>query len=123
MTMEKGLAVIEVNETGTKGFYIDQDALDFARLNARTDKHRKEAEKAQKKVARNRSKAEKAKAQRKAYTLRTVRDVLICCAICWAVYWAGTAELAQPIITIPISLFFLCAACVRFGTWYGKVVK
>lgn len=123
MTFERGLAVIEKNDTETKGFYIDQDALEFARLNARTDKHRKDAEKAQKKATRIHSKAEKAKAERKAYTLKTVRDVLACCAICGAVCWAGTAELAQPIITFPVSLFFLCAACVRFGAWYGKVVK
>lgn len=123
MTMEKGLAVIEVNETGTKGFYIDQDALDFARLNARTEKRRKEAEQAEKKADRNRSKAEQAKAQRKAYTLRTVRDVLISCAICVGVCWAGIAGLVHPIVFIPVSIFCLCVACVRFGAWFGKVVK
>lgn len=123
MTMEKGLAVIEVNETGTKGFYIDQDALDFARLNARADKHRKEATNAQKKADRNRSKAEKANAKRKAYTLKTFSRILANCGICCASAWAGIAGMIHPAIFIPVCLFCLCVACIRFGAWYGKVVK
>lgn len=123
MTFEKGLAVVEVNDTETKGFYIDQEALEFARMNARTEKHRKEAENDHKKATRSQSKAEKVKAERKAYTLRTVRDVLISCAICGGAAWAGKAGLIHPTIFIPVSIFCLCAACVRFGVWYGKAVK
>lgn len=123
MTFERGLAVIESNETGTTGFFIDQDALEFARLNARADKHRKEAEKAQKKVACKNSKAAKAKAQRKAYTWKTVGCILADFAICGAVTWAGIAGLIHPIISAPVSVFCLCVACVRFGTWFGRVVK
>jgi hypothetical protein len=123
MTFERGLAVIEANETGTKGFFIDQDALEFARLNARTDKHRKETEKAQKKAACKNSKAAKAKAQRKAYTWKTVGCILAECAICGAVTWAGIAGLIHPIISAPVSVFCLCVACVRFGAWFGRVAK
>lgn len=123
MTFEKGLAVIEMNDTETKGFYIDQDALEFARLNARTDKHRKETEKVQKKADRSHSKAEKVKAQRKAYTLRSVGYILANCAVCGATAWAGIAGMIHPTIFIPVSIFCLCAACIRFGAWFGKVVK
>lgn len=123
MTFEKGLAVIEVNDTETKGFYIDQDALEFARLNARADKHRKEAEKAQKKVSSKNSKAAKAQAQRKAYTWKIAGCILADCAICGAVTWAGIAGLIHPIISAPVSVFCLCVACVRFGAWFGRVVK
>lgn len=123
MTFERGLAVIEANETETKGFFIDQDALEFARLNARLDKQRKEAEKAQKKVACKNSKAAKAKAQRKAYTLKTVGSILANCAICGAVAWAGIAGMIHPIISAPVSIFCLCVACVRFGAWFGRVMN
>ena len=123
MNFERGLAVIEANETGTTGFFIDQDALEFARLNARADKHRNEAEKAQKKTACKNSKAAKAKAERKAYTLKTVGYILANCAICGAVTWAGIAGLIHPIISAPVSIFCLCVACVRFGAWFGRVVK
>lgn len=123
MTFEKGLAVIEANETGTTGFFIDQDALEFARLNARVAKHRKEAEKAQRKAACKNSKAAKAKAQRKAYTWKTAGYILANCTICGAVTWAGIAGLIHPIISAPVSVFCLCVACVRFGAWYGKVAK
>jgi hypothetical protein len=123
MTFERGLAVIEATETETKGFFIDQDALEFARLNAKLDKQRNEAEKAQKKAACKNSKAAKAKAQRKAYTLKTFGYILANCAICGAVTWAGIAGMIHPIISIPVSIFCLCVACVRFGLWFGRVVK
>ena len=123
MTFEKGLAVVEVNDTETKGFFIDQDALEFARLNAKLDKQRKENEKAQKKVVCKNSKAAKAKAQRKAYTLKTAGYVLANCITCGAVAWAGIVGLIHPIISIPVSIFCLCVACVRFGAWFGRVVK
>jgi hypothetical protein len=123
MTFERGLAVIETNDTETKGFFIDQDALEFARLNAKLDKQRMANEKAQKKVACKQSKAAKAKAQRKAYTLKTVGYILANCAICGAVTWAGIAGLIHPIISAPVSVFCMCVACVRFGAWFGRVVK
>jgi hypothetical protein len=123
MTIEKGLAVVEVNDTETKGFFIDQDALEFARLNAKLDKQRMANEKAQKKVACKQSKAAKAKAQRKAYTLKTFGYILANCTACGAVTWAGIAGLIHPIISAPVSVFCLCVACVRFGAWFGRVVK
>lgn len=123
MTFEKGLAVVEVNDTQTKGFFIDQDALEFARLNAKLDKQRKEATTAQKKADRKNSKAAKAKAQRKAYTIKTACYVLANCAISVATGWAGIAGLIHPIISAPVSVFCLCVACVRFGAWFGRVVK
>jgi hypothetical protein len=123
MTFEKGLAVIEATDTETKSFFIDQDALEFARLNAKLDKQRNEAEKAQKKADRKHTKAEKAKAERKAYTLKTAGRVLLNCAISVATGWAGIAGLVHPIISASVSVFCLCVACVRFGTWFGRVVK
>lgn len=123
MTFEKGLAVIESTDTETKGFFIDQDALEFARLNAKLDKQRNEAEKAQKKDACKKSKAAKAKAQRKAYTIKTACYILANCAVCAATGWAGIAGLIHPIIAIPVSIFCLCVACVRFGAWFGRVMN
>ena len=123
MTFERGLAVIEANEAGTTGFFIDQDALEFARLNAKLDKQRMANEKAQKKVACKNIKAAKAKAQRKTYTLDTFGRILLNCAVCVATGWAGIAGLIHPIIAAPVSVFCLCVACVRFGAWFGRVVQ
>lgn len=123
MTFEKGLAVIETTDTETKGFFIDQDALEFARLNAKLDKQRTENEKVQKKVACKNSRAAKAKAQRKAYTIKSISYILANCAVCGATVWAGIAGLIHPVVFIPLSILSLCNACVRFGLWFGRVVK
>ncbi len=120
MTMNKGLAVIEVNDVETKGFYIDQDALEFARLNAKIKKRIDKATKAKKKATTTRTKAKKAKAERKAYAVKAVGRILLNYAICGGVAWAGIAGMIHPIIYVPVSLFCLCAACLRLGLWFGR---
>lgn len=121
--MERGLAIIEKTDTETKGFYIDQDALEFARQNARTKKHIAHAEAVQRKAEQDRKKAEKVEAQRKAYNLNTAKHILIHGGIIGAVAWFGAAGMIHPAICIPVSLFCLCAACLRLGAWFGRSAK
>lgn len=121
--MQNGLAIIEKTENETKGFYIDQDALEFARLNARTNNRISKAEAVNCEADLKRSMAEKMAARRKAYTVKTFAYVLTNCAVCGAVAWAGTAGMIHPVISIPVSIFCLCVACVRFGAWFGRVAR
>lgn len=120
MTMNKGLAVIEVNDTETKGFYIDQDALEFARLNAKIKKRIDNAIKANKKATTKRTKTEKANAERKAYNAKTVGRIMLNCTISGGAAWAGIAGMIHPIIYVPVSLFCLCVACLHLGAWFSK---
>ena len=128
--MQNGIAIIEKTDAETKGFYIDQDAVEFARLYTRTKKHianaeavRREAEAVRREADRQHRKSEKMAARRKAYTLNTFGYVLTNCAVCGAVAWAGMAGMIHPIIYFPVGIFCLCAACVRFGSWFGRVAK
>lgn len=132
--MERGLAIIEKTDTETKGFYIDQDVLEFARLytrtkkriadaEARTKKRIAHAEAVQRKAEQSRKKAEKDEAKRKAYNRNTTKHILIYSGIIGAVAWAGTAGMIHPVNCIPVSVFCLCAACLRLGAWLGKVTK
>ena len=121
--MQNGLAIIEMTDTETMSVYIDQDALECARLNAKVSKRLNEAKKAKQEVDRKHRKAEKAAAQRKAYNIKTFSHILISAAIVWAVTWAGIAGMIHPFIYIPVALFCLCAACVRLGAWFGRVAK
>ena len=119
-----GLAIIEKTDTETKGFFIDQDAIECARLNALTKKRIAHAEAVKRKADQTRRKAEKAaekaEARRKAYNLNTAKHILIHSGIIGAVAWAGTAGMIHPAICIPVGLFCLCAVCVRLGAWFGK---
>ena len=119
--MENGLAIIEKTDTETKGFYIDQDALECARLNAKVNKRLAEAAKDQKAAERKHRRAEATKAKRKAYTANALRTVLYRTAICGAAVWAGMAGMIHPAIFIPVALISLCAACLRLGALFGKV--
>ena len=120
--MEKGLMVIEKNDMETRGFYIDQDALECARFNAKVNKRLAEAAKAKQEAERKHKRAEAAKAKQKAYTMNAAKAVLFRLAICTAAVWAGTAGLVHPVIYIPVVLVSLCAACLRLGALFGKVV-
>lgn len=118
--MEKGLAIIEVNEAETRSIFVDKDALECARLYARTKKRLAHAEAVRRKADQTRRKNERAEARRKAYNLNTVKHILIYGGIAGAVTWATTAEMIHPAICIPVSLFCLCAACLRLGAWFGR---
>lgn len=121
--MKNGLAIIEKTDTETKGFYIDQDALEFSRLNARINKRIAKAEADICEADRQYRKSEKMAARRKAYNIKTIGYILSNCAVCGAVTWAGMSGLIHPIISIPVGIFCLCVACVRFGAWFGRVAK
>lgn len=122
--MKKGMAIIEVSDTEVKGIHIDQEALEFARQNAkirkRSAKEANEKRKVEQQKEREYQKLRKAEARRKAYTVSTIKAVLSCCGVAGAVTLAGMAELIHPIVFIPVSLFCLCAACLRLGAWFGK---
>ena len=113
--MQNGLAIIEMTDTGTKGLYIDQDALEFSRLNAKTKKRIAKAEAEKRESIRQHNKAEKAKARHKAQTISHVKAIVSFGAVFCGSAWAGLAGMIHPAIFIPVSLFCLCAACVRFG--------
>lgn len=121
--MQNGLAIIEKTDTTTKGFFIDQDTIEFARLNANTKKHIAQAEAEQRKVNHSRNKAEKAEAKRKAYNRNSAVYVLMRLATIGVMALAGTAGMIHPAICIPVALFCLCTACVRLGAWLGRAAK
>ena len=121
--MERGLAVLEVNDTETTAIFFDQDVVEFARLNAQTKKRLAEAERAQRATADNRRKAEKAQARRKAYNLATAGYVLSRSIIAGGAAWAGAAGMIHPIISLPVVLYCLCTASARLGVWFGKNSK
>lgn len=121
--MQNGLAIIKKTDNGTKGFHLDQETIEFARLNALTKKRIERAAAERRMEIQNRRKAEKAEARRKAYTVKAVGQIVAHIAACYAVVWGGQAEMIHPTIAVPVSLFFLCAACVRFGVWLVKESK
>ena len=125
--MEKGMAIIEVNDTETKGFYIDQDALEFARQNAKTKKRVERMEAERREAAAKHRKAVKAKArekaQRKAYTIKTIKYVAVRAFITAALAAAVTADLASLYLFIPVFIICLSSACLRLGAWFVRGAK
>lgn len=129
--MQKGMAIIENTGAETKAVFIDHEVLECARLNSRTEKRVAEAKKEHKKFQNNQRKAEKAyqlaqrKAEKeheqfKAFTLKTLKDVLICGGIIGLAVWGGYVGMIHPVIAIPVLLICLSIASVKAGIWFGK---
>ena len=118
--MNNGLAIIEVNESETRSVFIDQDALECAKLNALTKKRIAQAEKAEREVARQQRRADKMAAKRKAYNAQTANYILGRCIVAVAATMAMCAGLIHPFVSVPVAAICLGAACVRFGTWLGR---
>lgn len=123
MNMQKGMAVIERDDVKTSAIFFDHEVVEFARFAAQTKKNIAKAEAEQREAERNRRKAEKAKARRRAYTLNTFGYVLIRGGVSVVAALAGMAGLIHPAIYIPVIVACLCAACLRMGLWFGRMVK
>lgn len=118
--MEKGMAIIENTGAETKAVFIDQEALECARLNKRTEKRVTESKNAQKEDQRIQRKAEKEQARFRAFTMKTLKDVLICGGIIGLASFGAYNGMIHPAIAIPVMLFCLCTASVKAGIWFGK---
>lgn len=118
--MENGMAIFERNEAETKTVFIEQDALECDRLNNRTEKRIAEAEKEQKENQRIQRKAEKEQARFRAFTMKTLKDVLICGGIIGLAVYGRYSGMIHPAIAIPVILICLCTASVKVGVWFGR---
>lgn len=121
--MQNGMAIIECDDTKTNAVFIDHEVVEFARLSAKTKKRLAKAEADQRNESRIRRREEKIIARRRAYTLKTIYQVLTCGGLCFGAAWAGTAGLIHPAIYIPVIAVGLCVSCVRLGLWFGRMVK
>lgn len=118
--MEKGMAIIEMNEAETKAVFIDQEALECARLNSRTEKRVAEAQNVQEQNNRIQRKAEKEQARFRAFTMKTLKDVSICSGIIGLAAYGVYSEMINPAIAIPVMLICFCISSVKAGIWFGK---
>lgn len=118
--MEKGIAIVERNDTETKAVFIDKETIEFAWLNALTKDRIAKAE-ANKRVEQRKAKAaRKENNRRKAYKLNTVKHILVHSGIIGGVVLAGTTGMIHPFICTPVALFSLCSICLRVGAWFGR---
>jgi Flp pilus assembly protein TadB len=112
----------------------NKEEAEFDRLNARTDERIEEANEkqshadliirqAEEEARKKALKEEKLKAQRKAYSNKSFASVVSLTLLSGAVLWAGMAQMIHPTLWVGASIICLCAACVRFGVWYGRVTK
>jgi hypothetical protein len=111
-----GVAIIERTDNGTHGVFIDQETIECARLNARTQKRIQEAAMRQQ-MARRKEK------HRKDYNRTAAKYVLLRCGILGASVWALATGFAHPVICFPVALYALCAVCVQLGAWFGRAAK
>lgn len=112
--MEKGMAIIERNDIQTKAIFIDYEAIEFARQNARTNKRVADAKDAK-------HKAKKAQERKRAFIRNTIAYMLTRGGVIVAAAVAANAGLVHPVISAPVIILCLCAVCIRFGLWLGKV--
>ena len=118
--MNKGLAIVEVNDTETKTVFLDHEVVEFARLHAKTKKRIAKEERDKRIAATMKRNAEKAAARRRAYNIETICYVLIRCGIALAAGCCCAAGLVHPLIGIAVAVFCLCGACLRVGEWIGR---
>ena len=107
--MLNGLLTIEKIGDHVKSVFVDQEVLECARLNKRTNAR-----------ISKQKKEHAAKLHRKKCMRKTANRILAEACFGGAVAWAGSAGLIAPVIWIPVSIISVCVACMRLGMWFGR---
>lgn len=118
-----GMAILEKDDVQTKAVFIEQEALERARLNVKAKKNAAERDRKQKEADDSRRKAEKAEARRMAYNASTVKYLATRCIISGVMAGGWYAGLIHPVIAAPIALICLCAASMRLGEWRARTYQ
>lgn len=107
-----------------------QEAEELKLLNTQTDErlaYQEHQEEITRKINEERRaafiEAEKEKKIRMAYANKSAASVAALLVLSGAVCAAGMADMMHPYIWVSTALVSLCAACVRFGVWFGRVAK
>lgn len=117
--MKNGMIILEQTDTNQQAVFIDEEHLEWLRLNAMFKKRDKERSVAERK---NRIK-ENHKRKWNRYTVDTFTFIGIRVMLMVAAVWAMVANLANPIVAVPVLLYSISTACIRYGVWYGKYVN
>lgn len=115
-----GMAIVEVTDTDRRAVFIDEDTLETARLSAMLNRNRERNEAERKRVEREQRMLAHQKKVWKEYTVDTFSYIGVRGAICGGAVWAMIAGMMHPVISIPVSIYCLGTACIRFGVWYGS---
>lgn len=118
--MRNGMAIFEVTDTDRKAVFIDEDTLETARLSAMLKDNRERNEAERKKVERKHRMIAEQKRKWKEYTVDTFSYIGIRGAIAGGSVWAMIGGLISPVIAIPVAVYCLGVACIRFGVWCGS---
>ena len=110
--MENGLMTIEKTDDKMKAVFVDQDVIEFARLNMRTKNRIREQKKEHEKAVRSKKQIRK-----------TVNRILAEAGFGGAVAFGGSLGMIHPLIWIPTAIISLCVACLHFGALIGKVTN
>ena len=124
--MEKNNEIVDQTE--------NMEAAEFEALNARAqengvreqvlrDQAKRIIREAEVYALKETAKYEKRKAQRRAYSIKSLVSVVGLSVLAVAVTWAGMAGMIHPHISNPVAIICLCAACIRLGAWFGRGAK
>lgn len=114
--MKNGMIILEQTDTNQKAVFIDEEQLDWLKLNAmfkKRDKEKKIADRKNRIVENRRRKWQR-------YTVNTFTFIGVRALLMGVAAWAMATNLVNPIIAVPVSLYCLSTACVRFGVWFSK---
>ena len=114
--MRNGMVILEQTDTNQKTVFIDEEQLNWMKLNAIFKKQDKE-----KRIEENKNRiVENRRRKWQHYTINTFTFIGVRSLIMGAAVLAMTANLVHPIIAIPVALYCLSTASIRFGVWFGK---
>ena len=114
--MQNGMIILEQTDTKQQAVFIDEEHLHYLKLKAMFNKRDNE----KKIVDRNNSIVENRRKKWQHYTTKTFTFIGIRMMLVAITVLTMMANLVNPIVGIPVVLYCLVTACIRFGMWFSN---
>ena len=121
--IKNGMIILEQTNTSQQAVFIDEEHLHYMRLNAMFKKRDNERAVQDKIQEDKNSVKEHHKRMWKMYTTKTFTFIGVRVMLTIATMLTMLTNLVNPIVAIPVSLYFLITTCIRFGMWFSKYIN
>lgn len=122
--MENGMIIAQKTDRGYTEIHLDEDVVNFARLNRLTKGRLAETAKAQRKeqdaAAQRQNHMERRRRAAVRATWRMVKAVVLMAIIGAALVWGVMASLVSPLWAVPALAICIAVATYQIGLWMGR---
>ena len=114
-----GTAIFKVTDTEQNASFVNGNTVKITKLDAMLKHNSKRNENERNKVIHERRIQNNKRRKWREYTIDSFTFIGVRVAVMSCCMLTMIVGMMHPVISIPVSVYCVCTACIRFGVWYG----